>query len=691
MADGSEKKTRLGTGGLPVVGAPTSTPAPVTPVPHQATTYGHATPAPRTGSTPVPQGVTSPDSVAPTRAELGTNVPAAGMATHVPPPDRLVGTTLLDRYYVEKKLGEGGMGAVYLAHHTTLEKKLALKVLHAEFSRKPDLVERFLLEAKAASRIRHENVIDISDFGTTPEGSVFFAMEFLEGKDLHEVLARAKLQGQRVPWERTRPIFLQVCAALAAAHEKGIVHRDLKPENIYLVEWLGHKDFVKLLDFGIAKVTEVSDDDEEARKLTRTGMLFGTPEYMSPEQARGDKVDHRSDVYAMGCILFQMVTGAVPFETDNFMGILSLHLTEPVPEVSPEALAAIGAPPALVSVIERALVKDRDQRFQSVTELADAVRAADQGVAVESPPVVAESAGSHLSPHLASRARGADGGHGPLGPHKRTQWTGSIRLDEDTPTPEPTGGKKAGWLIGGLVGAVAIGAVVFLLVRGGGEGAAPAPAEPTGPAEVEAPLPATINLVLESQPVGATVIDQKTGESLGTTPFEFSMPGSLEPRRIRFTLAGYQDKLIEFVPSDDIRYTIELKKLAAGAAQSEPVVEKVPTRHRPRPRPDASKPDTTKPDTTKPDVTKPDTAKPDTAKPDTAKPDTAKPDTAKPDTTKPDTAKPDTTKPDTTKPDTAKPDTTKPDTTKPDTTKPDTTKPDDGKIEDPKIKDPFAT
>src|SRR5204863_3210012 len=139
-------------------------------------------------------------------------------------------------------------------------------------------------------------------------------------------------------------------------------HRDLKPENIYLVDFLGEPDFVKLLDFGIAKLTEVPEGD---RKLTRTGMLFGTPEYMSPEQARGEHVDHRVDIYAMGCILFQLVTGRVPFEAENFMGVLSLHLTEPPPQISVEVFDRIGAPRGLAAVIARALEKDRTTRWQT--------------------------------------------------------------------------------------------------------------------------------------------------------------------------------------------------------------------------------------------------------------------------------------------------------------------------------------
>src|SRR6266545_1025491 len=261
----------------------------------------------------------------------------------------------MDRYVVERKLGEGGMGAVYVARHLVLDKPVALKVLHGELMRKAELRERFLNEARAASRIRHENVIDITDFGTTPEGAVFFAMELLSGRDLQQELGAALAAGQRLPWPRSRAIFLQICSALSAAHRLGIIHRDLKPENIYLIEWLGHRDFVKLLDFGIAKSTEIPEQGGqgtgEVRKLTRTGMVFGTPEYMAPEQARGEAPDLRVDVYAMGCILFQLIIGRVPFSGDSFMAVLAAHLSQPAPTIRPADLTAIGAPAGLAAVV----------------------------------------------------------------------------------------------------------------------------------------------------------------------------------------------------------------------------------------------------------------------------------------------------------------------------------------------------
>jgi len=403
----------------------------------------------------------------PAQTPLPANVPAAGMPAAPAPVDPLVGQVLAERYFVERKLGEGGMGSVYLATHVALEKRVALKVLHAEFARKADLVERFLLEAKAASRIRHENVIDISDFGSTPDGTVFFAMEFLEGKDLHEVLARAKLAGQPFPWSRARGIFLQVCAALSAAHSKGIVHRDLKPENIYLIDRAGMGEFVKLLDFGIAKVTEVND--EEGRKLTRTGMLFGTPEYMSPEQARGEKADHRVDVYAMGCILHQLVTGDVPFRADNFMGILSLHLTEAPPPITAAQLGLVGAPAGLAGVVARALAKDREQRFHSIDEMAQAILDAEAGIGVEAP--AAQPAA-------------------PLARPKRTQWTGRVELPEDVGPPieaQPPRRGKGIWIGLGLVAAAGAAVAIVLVTRSGG---ATPPAPSPSPTETPA-APAT--------------------------------------------------------------------------------------------------------------------------------------------------------------------------------------------------------
>jgi eukaryotic-like serine/threonine-protein kinase len=589
-----EKKTQLGT-------APGRTVRPT----------GGQTPIAAAG-TPVPISDLS-------RAKTDATKPKTSYLPQTPDP--LLGATIATRYKIVRKLGEGGMGSVYLALHTILEKQVALKVLHGEFARKPDLVDRFMQEAKAASRIRHENVIDISDFGATPEGHVFFAMELLQGHDLHDAVARAKLSGQLLPWSRTKRIFLQICSALAAAHARGIVHRDLKPENVYLIDFLGDHDFVKLLDFGIAKVTDVSSE-EGGRKLTKTGMLFGTPEYMSPEQARGENVDHRVDIYAMGCILFQLVTNRVPFEADNFMGVLSQHLTEEPPSIPPEVFDQIGAPRALAEVIDRALEKDRDKRWQKIEDFANAVRqvSGDPPGPDRSQPMRAANV---TSPAETTRQRT------PTGPAQRkrpetgrvkTQWTGNLSVPE---AAEPVAKKasKLPLMIGAAV-LIAGGVIAGVLALRGdsttGEGSgvasgsAPAPVveppPPPPPPKVDA-LPETVEIVLASEPKGALVTDLSNSRVLGAAPQRFKVPGSTTPRQFKFTLKGYGDSTVELVPNrDKIEY---VETLHRGATKPSSVT-KVPD-------PALKKPDDLAKPTTKPaDVT---VAKPAETKPaDTTKP-----------------------------------------------------------------------
>ena len=277
-------------------------------------------------------------------------------------PQRLEGKLVAVRYKVLRKIGEGGMGSVYLAEHVTIQKKIALKVLLHEYAKKDLIKQRFLQEAKAAAKIGHENIVDIIDFGHTPTGSLFFAMEYLEGDDLSKVL---QMNGP-MSWGRTKPILLQVCRALEAAHGKGIIHRDMKPENVFLEDREGKRDFVKILDFGIAKVG-LEEGDE---RLTRTGMVFGTPHYMSPEQAMGKKPDNRVDIYSLGVIVYEMLTGEVPFNADSFMGILTLHISEkPIP---PRELRD-DIPREVEAIILKALSKKPEDRYQSMAEMAVAI------------------------------------------------------------------------------------------------------------------------------------------------------------------------------------------------------------------------------------------------------------------------------------------------------------------------------
>jgi hypothetical protein len=301
------------------------------------------------------------------------------------PDDPLVGMVLAGRYVVKSRIGEGGMGLVYEGLHRDIDKRVAIKVLRDDLSRRPEVVARFRQEAKSASRIGHENIVDISDFGETTRGASYFVMEFLDGEDLANVLGREVT----VDCDRVCGIVLQCCRALSATHAKGIVHRDIKPENIFLTKRDGVDDFVKIVDFGIAKMSDIETDGAPGRKLTKTGMIFGTPEYMSPEQAAGKELDHRVDVYALGIILYECLAGRVPFEGDTFMGVLTQHLfaeLPPIADMNPQAKVSR----ELELVIRKALAKDPDDRYQDTEELAEAIDCALDGrlsrATVKTPP-----------------------------------------------------------------------------------------------------------------------------------------------------------------------------------------------------------------------------------------------------------------------------------------------------------------
>ena len=296
-------------------------------------------------------------------------------------PDDLIGRVVAERYRVLDRLGAGGMGTVYLAVHQAIEKKVALKVLRPEYSAKPDLVARFQREAISASRIKHPNVLDVFDFGQLDNGCFYLAMEFLEGHDLADELEKARWLSP----DRALKIALQVCKALAAAHAKGVVHRDLKPENVFLQVTGDGDEVVKIVDFGIAQLRsteEVAKAEPQRRRLTRTGMIFGTPEYMSPEQGAGKHADLRVDVYAAGVILYEMLTGAVPFTGDTFFGVLNAHMNDPLLPLR-ASNPDVSVSPELEAVIAKALAKDPDQRLQSMRELATALTGTPEGIALD--------------------------------------------------------------------------------------------------------------------------------------------------------------------------------------------------------------------------------------------------------------------------------------------------------------------
>jgi serine/threonine protein kinase len=279
----------------------------------------------------------------------------------------VVGTVVGGRYLVRRLCGEGGMGRVYEAEHIEIGKRVALKILHPAYSQTPDLVERLKREARAASKIAHANVVDVTDSGTTPDGAFFFVMEYIEGIELGELIHReGKLA---VP--RALAITAQVCRALQAAHAVNVIHRDLKPENVLILARDGQKDFVKVLDFGIAKSGGQDDDEKDSRghlprRLTHPGMTMGTPEYMAPEQAAGRPADPRSDIYALGGVLYEMLTGQPPYEGSNFMEILHKKANQlPAPLTSFRS----DVPAEVAALITRSMAKDPAGRPQTMEEL----------------------------------------------------------------------------------------------------------------------------------------------------------------------------------------------------------------------------------------------------------------------------------------------------------------------------------
>ncbi len=404
--------------------------------------------------------------------------------------DPLIGATI-GNYEVSKKIGEGGMGSVYLAVHPLIGKKVALKVLHAEFAANTDVVTRFFNEAKAVNDIQHPNIVDIIDYGVIPQAGgdmVYFIMEHLDGYPLEDVIAE---QAPLSP-ERCLHICAQVADALAASHNSNIVHRDLKPDNIILINKRNNSDFVKLLDFGIAKLI----GDQPGSSKTRTGIVMGTPAYMSPEQCEGrGNIDNRTDVYALGVVMYQMITGRVPFEGEGYGEILVQHLTQaPAP---PSTIRGV-IPPHVEALIMKALEKSPAARFQSMEEfiaaLTDPVGYVEANGGLQN--FNAASSGPATIPNRASTYV--------------TPAPGSLQSVQSAQTQYPSGihtpaaKSKAPIFIG--IGVVAAGAIAALALMSGGD---EKEAEPTKEEPVAVALPAV-----------APVVDKEPEKPVQTPPEE---------------------------------------------------------------------------------------------------------------------------------------------------------------------------
>ena len=300
-----------------------------------------------------------------------------------------IGTTLDDRYRIVGVIGVGGMGTVYEAEHLKLGRRVAIKMLRDEFKGDAGLRARFTAEARAMAEIGHEHIVSVLDIGTAPGGSLYFVMEHLRGEDLADTLAR---EG-RLPWLRVRSIGLQLCLALAASHDKRIIHRDLKPPNCFMVTRLDGGDYVKILDFGIAKVLapegrRLTDPrgmhrvDSRRWQHTITGEVFGTMAYMSPEHFFGEQVDHRTDIYALGVILYETLTGRTPLAAENIGNFAEeLRYFDPTPpsKLAPDA----GIPADVDYLVLRALAKKPEDRFASMREFGKALAEAREDVPVQ--------------------------------------------------------------------------------------------------------------------------------------------------------------------------------------------------------------------------------------------------------------------------------------------------------------------
>ncbi|HEU4383515.1 MAG TPA: serine/threonine-protein kinase [Anaeromyxobacteraceae bacterium] len=470
----------------------------------------------------------------------------------------LVGLILGDRYRLLSRIGEGGMGTVFLAEHISLGKQVAVKVLRAEYSRDEELVRRFEQEARAASIIDHENVVDVVDFGRTPGGSFYFVMEALEG----ESLARLIRRDGALPVERALRILAQICQALGAAHSCGVVHRDLKPENVILVHRDDGADLVKVLDFGISKTHGVP----EGGRITRAGSIIGTPEYMAPEQAMGGPVDHRCDVYAFGVLAYEMLTGRLPFQGDSPLATLLKHQGEP--PVPPSRIRP-DLPAEAEAMVLRAMVKRPEGRQQDMAEVSldlcralTAVGLAPMMTPVKGLPPVPPPTGTTArfpAPRRPSPPRGEtvalESDDVVSAPARRVEEAPAPSPRPAIPTPPPDFDRVRRRPRAVLLGGISAAALAVLGLATGvvplgrsGPAASPSPAA-ASPSEVPnpvlasaAPAPALVpvpllRVTLRSEPPGAAVF--RGNDRIGATPLDVEMEAGGEAE-YRFARSGFR-------------------------------------------------------------------------------------------------------------------------------------------------------
>jgi len=469
------------------------------------------------------------------------------------------------------------MGAVYLAEHPQIGRRVAVKVLRPEMIREPQLLVRFLNEARAANAIRHPNIIEVLDSGTTPEGVPYLVMELLEG----EVLSARIRRVGKLPVREAMEFAFQVASALAAAHGKGIVHRDLKPDNLFLVPYPSDpgREMIKVLDFGIAKLQTLPTG---GGMQTRTGMLMGTPVYMSPEQCLGTRaVDQRSDIYALGIIMFEMLAGHPPFVSEGFGELVNMHLNVRPPPLR-DLNAEVTAP--IEGLIMKALEKSPEARQRSATELQIDIRnAAGQSVmmrGISSPDLLSETMRGNTA-----GARAA----APTMPTPVKAGVGSTTMSGSTGerhAPTVKTRSNRGLLAGAAVLLALLAAGGWLAARkvGGGHGGAKtltgdSPLEPRATvAQPEKKSAATIQLSIDSEPSGASVMDVAGGTSLGQTPLMLVRPAADRTLTVRVEKPGFAPSTLQLSLARDTREMVSLAAMApppalhgeSGAQQAKP-------------------------------------------------------------------------------------------------------------------------
>ncbi len=477
---------------------------------------------------------------------------------------------MIGPYRVVRQLGEGGMGTVFEAVHELIQRRVAIKVLHPEVGRSADTINRFINEARAANLVGHPGLVQITDFGSLPDGAGYLVMEYLSGETLSE---RLKQSGGKLSPSESTQVGLQIATAVAAAHKKNITHRDLKPSNVMLVpdSAMATGERVKILDFGLAKLAKVR---EAATVNTNSQAVMGTPLYMSPEQCEGaGRVDTKSDVYSLGCMLYEMLSGQTPFVGDGPGQIIGQHLFK-----QPEPLSKLAplAPATLASLVDRLLVKSKDERpsmqevRQELESLAGTLpppprrQEVEGSGVVDSPRIVAMAAVASTLGQVAAETK--------KGQHPRRQ---------------------AGFLIvGGLLLVGVAGGLMVLKSRPASP--PPGPSAPLAvvrppiatevrsPSKTQPPPERTINWSIVTTPPGAALVDTQ-GVPLGETPWMLSRPVGAGTQTIRLRKTGFADKLLILKLDADEERHEKLEPLRGPSPKKQSTGSVAPTKSPPPP------------------------------------------------------------------------------------------------------------